>query len=125
MIGMLCYPMPISGYLGQVEMGEVSVSGDPIYDKYQSSDLLYNGGQITLPGENGETLGSEPDTENSTVETVPTAPESTENEGETPGSTDQVIETHLPTVITGKRYTKLQLQNFKYSTSIYSKLLNC
>lgn len=136
LIGMICYPMPISGYLGQVEMGEVSVSGDPIYDKYQSSDLLYNGGQITLPGENGETVGSEPDTdtENSTVETVPTAPESTENEGETPGSTDQMIETHLPTVITGKRYTKLQLQNFKYlvdqlyfvhsSTTVYPSQLD-
>lgn len=134
MIGMLCYPMPISGYLGQVEMGEIAVSGDPVYDKYQSSDLLYNGGQITLPGENMETGWSEPDTENSTVETVPTVPENTENEDETPGSTDQVIETHLPTVITGKRYTKLQLQNFKYlvdqlyfvhsSTTVYPSQLD-
>ena len=95
-------------------MGAVSVSGDPVYDKYQSSELLYNGGQITLPGENTETEGKEPATEQSMSENVMTAPGSTEEEGETPDRTDQVIETHLPNVITGKRYTKLQLQNFKY-----------
>ncbi len=131
---MLSYPMPIAGYRGQVEMGEVSVSGDPVYDKYQSSELLYNGGQITLPGENGETEGNEPDTEHSTSENVPTEPDSTEEENETLKPTDQVIETHLPTMITGKRYTKLQLQNFNYlvdqlylvhsSTTVYPSQLD-
>ena len=114
LICMLSFSMPISGYRGQVEMGEVSVSRDPVYDKYQSSELLYNGGQITLPGENMEAEGNAPATEQSTPENVTTVPESTEEESETPGWTDQVIETHLPNVITGKRYTKLQLQNFKY-----------
>ena len=142
LIGMLCYPMPISGYLGQVEMGEVSVSGDPIYDKYQSSDLLYNGGQIILPGESTETEGSghgrEPgdslSTELPSGDDTSTAPESTEKKEETSGQGEQVIETHLPNVISGKRYTRLQLQNFKYlldqlylvhsSTTVYPSQLD-
>ncbi len=122
-------PLALSGYCGQVE-GQIAVSGDPVYDRYQSSELLYHGGQITLPSENESTGENQPGGDLPVMDTIESeasnsdegTPDSSNSNGldkdpstgSNENSVGEVIQTHLPTVATGKRYTKLQLQNFNY-----------
>jgi len=136
LLSLLAVPIPLLPFSETIETTEKVVTAtDPIYDRYQSSEVLFNGGGVNLPENNtlpekptlpeGERPGENADKE-STSESDPTA----ENEKEQPGETV----THLPASATGKLYTKEQLKNFTYlinqlyfvhdSTTVYPYQLN-
>lgn len=133
LLSVLSAPLPLTAYAGNTGTGEIPVTTDPVYDRYQSSELLYNGGSITLPGEdlNGENpSGDEPsgggnsgaendqtnhDSNSQPGENTDTRPGDSQHGTEQTGApSDATVQTHLPASTTGKLYTKNQLQNFDY-----------
>lgn len=121
LLSILAVPIPLLPFSETGETEETTaVVTDPIYDRYQSSEVLFNGGTVMLP-ENSASP------ENPTVSGDDST--SGSGEGDLGGSGS-----HLPASATGKLYTKAQLHNFNYlvnqlyfvhdSTTVYPSQLN-
>lgn len=146
---LLTVPLPLISYAEETEMWETAVT-DPVYDKYLSAEVLYNGGtpsdSLAVGGEALGQTGNGQDGQNSgnTGEHESSQGENSENMGEHESSQDTnsaeseevsaTIQTHLPDKITGSLYTLDQLNNFNYlvnqlyfvhsSTTVYPSQLN-
>ncbi len=139
LLSVLSAPLPLTAYATNTDTGGVPVSSDPVYERYQSSELLYNGGNIVLPSDDTSSSGADQsDSENTGAENDNNQTgESTDNPSEsdqTEDPSDSAVDTHLPTSVTGKLYAKSQLRNFDYlvnqlyfvhsSTTVYPSQLD-
>lgn len=126
LLSVLSAPLPLTAYAANAVTDEIAVSSDPVYERYQSSELLYNGGNIVLPPDDTSSSGADQSDDESTE------PENDHNQTEEPSDSD--VGTHLPASATGKIYAKSQLRNFDYlvnqlyfvhsSTTVYPSQLD-
>lgn len=140
----LSVPLPLISYAGNEEALETAIT-DPVYEKYLSSEVLYNGGSgPLLSGDSAQSENSSGDGMGDTA--AGTGQNGTQN-GQTAAGTGQdgtqagtdiaasaAVKNHLPTTISGSLYTLDQLNNFDYlvkqlyfvhsSTTVYASQLD-
>lgn len=110
----LAVPLPLISYAGNDEAQEAAIA-DPVYEKYLSSEVLYNGGSGPLlsddtdyADESGDSVGNG---DGIGDDSLLVSGDGQEPNTETSGT---AAANHLTTAITGSLYTLDQLNDFDY-----------